>query len=132
MRTEFNIQPESFAFKSARDEGELARARSLGSSVPRGPSVPAASSAPPSSSGLGARAAAIATQEWNRWNQGAIKESSPRMRSVLEDYWKAGAGWLPSEPEWWSRKPWSAAFISWVMKKAGAGKTFKYAAAHAV
>jgi hypothetical protein len=115
----------------------FARARSLGASVARGqsvpvsPSAPAAPSAPPSRSGLGARAAAIATQQWNRWNQGKIKESSPGMRSVLEDYWRTGVGWVPSEPQWWSRVAWSAAFISWVMRKAGAGQAFKYSSAHA-
>ena len=54
------------------------------------------------------------------------------MRSVLEDYWRTGVGWLPSESDWWSRVPWSAAFISWVMRKAGAGRAFKYSSAHAV
>jgi hypothetical protein len=99
--------------------------------VPLAPWVPVGPSAPPSARGsLGARAATIATQEWNRWNQGATKESSPSMRAVLEDYWRTGAGWMPSEPDWWSSVPWSAAFISWVMKKAGAGNAFNYSAGH--
>lgn len=73
----------------------------------------------------------LALQEWDRWKRGALKEGDPQMRSVLEDYWRTGAGWLPDHPNWWSAYPWSAAFISWLMKKAGAGKAFKYSAAHA-
>jgi hypothetical protein len=84
-----------------------------------------------SASGLGGRAAAIATQEWNRWNGGTIKENAPNMRSVLQDYWVTGTGSARSEPNWWTSVPWSAAFVSWVMKKAGAGKAFKYSAGHA-
>jgi hypothetical protein len=115
-------------FAQARRFGPSAPAGEL---APAGPSAPAAPPVTSSASGLGARAATIATQEWNRWNRGAVKESSARMRSVLEDYWRTGAGWLPREPDWWSSQPWSAAFISWVMKKAGAGSAFKYSAAHA-
>lgn len=53
------------------------------------------------------------------------------MRFVLEDYWKTGVGWLPDAPNWWSSVPWSAAFISWLMRKAGAGNAFRYSAGHA-
>jgi hypothetical protein len=74
----------------------------------------------------------LATQEWLRWDKGRVKENDPNMRSVLEDYWRKGVGWLPSGPNWWSAHAWSAAFISWLMRKAGAGNAFKYAAAHAV
>jgi hypothetical protein len=73
----------------------------------------------------------LALQEWNRWNCGALKENDPRMRTVLEDYWKTGAGWLPDTANWWSSVPWSAAFISWLMRKAGAGSAFNYSAGHA-
>ena len=115
------------------------RARELRRSTPGGRASPPSATgtmvprttAPGATAGLGARAAAIATREWRRWNQGKIKESSPGIRSVLEDYWRTGVGWLPSDPEWWSRVPWSAAFISWVMRKAGAGRAFKYSSAHA-
>lgn len=75
--------------------------------------------------------ARLAIQEWNRWKQGTLKEGDPQMRSTLEDYWRTGAGWLPNHSNWWSAFPWSAAFISWLMKKARAGSAFKYSAAHA-
>ena len=56
------------------------RARSLGAPAARGATTSRGMSASPGTSiprpksGLGARAAAIATQEWNRWNQGASKD----------------------------------------------------------
>jgi hypothetical protein len=67
----------------------------------------------------------------DRWKQGAIKETALNMRPVLEDYWVTGAGSGRTESNWWTSVPWSAAFISWVMRKAGAGKAFKYSAGHA-
>lgn len=73
----------------------------------------------------------VAKQEWQRWQQGTIKEKDPGIRNVLADYWQTGAGWRPNDPDWWSKHPWSAAFISWVMRKAGAGNAFNYSAAHA-
>jgi hypothetical protein len=77
-------------------------------------------------------AVALANQEWNRWNQGKTKESSTAMRPVLKDYWATGTGSERRESNWWSAVPWSAAFISWVMKKSGAGNDFKYSAGHSV
>ncbi len=79
----------------------------------------------------------LATQEWLRWGRGTIKERDRRVRNVLQDYWQTGTGNRFSEtqlgdPSFQKKHPWSAAFISWVMKKAGAGGTFKYASTHAV
>ena len=50
---------------------------------------------------------------------------------MLQDYWKTGAARIISEeqlgdPAFQKAHPWSAAFISWVMKTAGAGNAFKY------
>jgi hypothetical protein len=104
------------------------RAAATGSATPTPAGAPA-TRAP--ASALGARAAAVATQEWNRWSQGTIKEAALNMRPVLEDYWVTGTGSARKEPNWWTDVPWSAAFISWVMKKAGAGNAFKYSAGHA-
>jgi flagellum-specific peptidoglycan hydrolase FlgJ len=79
----------------------------------------------------------LANQEHARWGNGAIKETDPRTRRVLQDYWKTGASVSYSEdqlgnPAFQSAHPWSAAFISWVMKTAGAGDAFKYSASHSV
>jgi hypothetical protein len=72
----------------------------------------------------------IANKEWDRWGRGSIKESDPKMQGVLKDYWLTGTGSERTESSWWSAVPWSAAFISYVMKKAGAGGDFKYSASH--
>lgn len=97
------------------------------------PRAPQTGTQPAGSGGsLRKRIVQLANQEWQRWQQGGIKESDLRLRQVLEDYWRKGAGWLPNDPAWWTNYPWSAAFISWIMRQAGAGNNFKYSAAHAV
>jgi peptidoglycan hydrolase-like protein with peptidoglycan-binding domain len=72
----------------------------------------------------------MALQERARWGNGTITECESRIRSVLEGYWRTGVGWVPSSANWCSGAAWSAAFISWVMRKAGAGSAFKYSSAH--
>jgi hypothetical protein len=79
----------------------------------------------------------IAEQEAVRWKDGAVRELDPKIRAVLQDYWKTGPGLSFTAAQIGSKTfqashPWSAAFISWVMRKAGAGKAFKYAASHSV
>jgi hypothetical protein len=114
------------------------RAAALGGrpvpSTARAPSTTPAPASPsggyPAAAGLGARAAAIATAQWNKWKRGTVKETAANMRPVLEDYWATGVGYRRQEPSWWTSVPWSAAFISWVMRKAGAGKAFKYSGGH--
>ena len=77
----------------------------------------------------------LASQELARWGNGAIKETDPRIRRALQDYWKTGAGVSYSDaqlgdPAFQEKNPWSAAFISWLMKTAGAGNAFKYNSYH--
>jgi hypothetical protein len=77
----------------------------------------------------------IANQELTRWGSGAIKETDPGIRRVLQDYWKTGTGNNYSDaqlgdPNFQNDHPWSAAFISWVMRTAGAGNAFKYSSSH--
>ena len=81
--------------------------------------------------GLSQHVAETATEEWQRWGEGTRKETDPRMRGVLRDYWrKAGVSARGADERVEQRSPWSAAFVSWVMHKAGAGDAFRYAAAH--
>jgi flagellum-specific peptidoglycan hydrolase FlgJ len=82
------------------------------------------------------RAVQIAKQELARWGNGRIKETDPRVRKTLQDYWKTGTGASFSEdqlgnPAFQNANPWSAAFISWLMKTAGAASAFKYNGYHA-
>ena len=77
----------------------------------------------------------IALDEAARWKDGGLQETNSRTRAVLQDYWKTGSGLSFTPAQLGSKAfqeshPWSAAFISWVMCKAGAGSAFKYAAAH--
>lgn len=76
------------------------------------------------------RAVVLALQEWRAWQQGRIKETDPGVRQRLSDYWITGTGSARHEADWPSRVPWSAAFISWIMRRAGAGRAFQYSAAH--
>lgn len=85
---------------------------------------------PISGGSLRSRIAQVAMQEWQRWGNGSINESDPRMRSTLEDYWRVATRSVPGTASWWSAIPWSAVFISWVMAKAGAGSNFSYGSAH--
>lgn len=87
-----------------------------------GETVPAP---PPSSRPPTDPVVAVALQELARWkhHDGTPRvETDPAMRSTLEEYWRAanenpdnfGSGWEQS-------KPWSAAFISYVTRKAVPG-----------
>lgn len=92
------------------------------------PSAPA--TAPDAGAALRSQMAAMARQEWERWKRGTLKEGDPAIRNVLADYWKSGAGYMPTGSNWMGDNPWSAAFISWVVKRAGGGSNFKYSAGH--
>ena len=79
----------------------------------------------------------IANDQWNIWNLNGKKwERNRSVGRLLQDYWKTGARRNFSLRDlrrisFQEDHPWSAAFISWVMKKAGAGKAFRYSGAHA-
>ncbi len=77
----------------------------------------------------------IAKQELARWKNGSKKETDPSMTSVLKEYYKTGVNDTVSDADlrsgsWQSGHPWSAVFISWVLRTAGAGTYFKYARGH--
>lgn len=76
------------------------------------------------------RIAALANREWLKWGRGTRKETDPALRPTLQAYWSATPGGVPRVPNWWTAKPWSAAFISWVMRQAGAGNAFKRSGGH--
>ena len=100
-----------------------------GGSAPTVPPVqPSPYPATPTSA-LRARIVQFAAQEWQRWGNGTITESDPSMRATLEGYWIAATGSPPAAANWWEPY-WSAVFISWVMRQAGAGSQFAYSSAH--
>jgi peptidoglycan hydrolase-like protein with peptidoglycan-binding domain len=100
-----------------------------GGSTPGLPPVQPSPYPSTSVSGLRGRIVQLALQEWQRWGNGTITESDPAMRAVLEGYWRAATGNPPPAANWWEPY-WSAVFISWVMRQAGAGSQFAYSSAH--
>tara|TARA_R110000764_G_scaffold38187_2_gene84540 strand:- start:2254 stop:2925 length:672 start_codon:yes stop_codon:yes gene_type:complete len=85
------------------------------------------------------RAVSIAKSEWQGWGEPTIDingnqiidggfESDKGFSERVGRYWKEGTGQnlVGSDRE----VPWSATFISWIMKKAGAGSKFVYNPSH--
>lgn len=70
----------------------------------------------------------IALGEWKRWGYGKKTEDEKVMQTVIEEYWKKGVGYLPDALS----SPWSAAFISYVMRIAGSGNSFPYSSNHSI
>ena len=73
--------------------------------------------------------AQLAKDELNKWKTGTIKEGNPQTLQRLRDYWQQGTKTNKSD-NYYINNAWSAAFISYVMKKAGAGDKFKYSTLH--
>jgi hypothetical protein len=91
----------------------------------------------PAAGSLRERIAQLAEQERVRWGDGARHETDPAMTPTLQGYYQIGveqpvaASSLQSST-WQGSNPWSAVFISWVMRTAGAGSAFSYDTAHRV
>ena len=80
---------------------------------------------------------AIAEREYNNWHNPNLTETSPAGRALVRQYWRVGVHRTVSDTDlasaaWQEDNPWSATFISYVMREAGAGTEFHYASAHAV
>ena len=67
--------------------------------------------------------------EYEKWDKGKIKEGDSRTMPALREYWKA-VGWENRSDNTKINEAWSAAFISYVMGKSGAGDNFKKSASH--
>ncbi|SNY65084.1 phage tail tip lysozyme [Paractinoplanes atraurantiacus] len=113
-----------------------------GSAAPAPPpsrGLPAAQppSGPPATQ-LSERIAQVARAEFRRWRPGggaALTEMMPAAGPILRDYYRVGVG-VPvtdaqlQNPAYQGVHPWSAVFISYVMRTAGAGAHFAYSPAH--
>jgi hypothetical protein len=77
------------------------------------------------------KAVKLAKKELERWNFGNIKEGNAALMPTLRDYYKTGTKTFKSD-KFYIETAWSGAFISFIMRMAGAGDKFKYANAHAV
>ena len=73
----------------------------------------------------------LANEEWDKWNKGGvrIKEGSQDTIQDLRDYWEKGAG-VKKNDNYYVEEAWSSAFISYLMRLAGAGDDFKYSSSH--
>lgn len=73
---------------------------------------------------------ARANAELQRWGDGQKQETEAAMRPALRDYWGTVISGQEIEDAIDNRDAWSAVFVSWVMREAGAGSAFTSAAAH--
>jgi len=73
-----------------------------------------------------------ALAELNAWDYGVIKEGDPKTMDRIRAYWKEGAGVKNWDDQKMVSEAWSAALISYLMKKSGAGNDFKYSPSHSV
>lgn len=72
----------------------------------------------------------LAVENWKLWNVPTkVKEGDGRTLQILRDYYKKGVG-IIRDDVYYIRTAWSGAFISYIMKLAGAGKNFKYSQSH--
>lgn len=72
----------------------------------------------------------IAIKEWQHWNiPTKVKEGNSRTLQRLRDYYNKGTNQKGTD-SYYINTSWSAAFISYIMKLAGAGKNFKYSLSH--
>lgn len=77
----------------------------------------------------------VANNEYLRWRTDSVlHESDSAALNLVKKYWRT-VGWNPAKTQiqdslWQENHPWSAVFISWLMKEAGAGNRFKYSTRH--
>jgi Uncharacterized protein conserved in bacteria (DUF2272)/Phage tail lysozyme len=84
------------------------------------------------------RIAEVALEQFRRWRPGgtALVETSPAASPILREYYRVGVGTTVTDADMQSSvfqdaHPWSAVFISYVVKTAGGAPTaFAYSAAH--
>ena len=87
------------------------------------------------------RIVAVATEEWEYFGKQEYDLTGKKIKDgkdeTEEDYWqRVGLYWRDGTGKNLTGKnddyPWSAAFVSYVMRKAGAAQRFKYSAQHSV
>jgi hypothetical protein len=76
----------------------------------------------------------VAKREWENWGRGTLVETQPDAHKFLLKYWMEFSpnGLSQTKAEKWIKgsNPWSAVFISYVMREAGVGRAFAYATFH--
>ncbi|GIE99852.1 phage tail tip lysozyme [Paractinoplanes rishiriensis] len=87
---------------------------------------------------LSERIAQVARAEFRRWRPGggpALTETTPAAGPILREYYRTGVGVPVTDAQlrssaYQADHPWSAVFVSYVMRTAGAGAHFAYSPAH--
>ena len=82
--------------------------------------------------------ARVAREQFRRWRPGggaALLETDRAASPILREYYRVGIGAHVTDeqmqsPQYQAAHPWSAVFISYVMRTAGAGPAFRYSAGH--
>jgi len=79
------------------------------------------------------KAISLADKEFDSWNKDDVKrkETESSVYDDLKKYWNEGTGTFWSKSKM-INEAWSAAFISYLMRKSGAGDNFKYSNSHSV
>ena len=81
------------------------------------------------------RAATLAEQAYQDWGRGALTETAPKGLKLVQRYISVGLGVNPTKARRLAADrtfAWSAAFIGYVLRGAGAGRAFGYGSAHRV
>ncbi len=91
----------------------------------------------PSAADFGQTIARIAEEEYRRWHppSGPIRERDDAAVPILQQYYREAVGKTVTAAQlkdagWQFKNSWSAVFVSWVMRKAGAGAAFAYHRGH--
>ena len=72
----------------------------------------------------------LANEEHDAWNKsGKIKEGNKDTLQRLRNYWEEGSG-TKQDDNYYINTAWSATFMSYLMRKSGAGSDFKYSPLH--
>jgi len=76
--------------------------------------------------------ASVCKAEYARWDNGAGRETQPKFSAFVKEYWVSiGNNNLDGRIVVGGIRPaWSSAFVSFCVRKAGAGNKFRYGEAH--
>jgi hypothetical protein len=121
-----------------RQEGRLMTASPVAARNSQDQLASARSPGPSAPSPLCSRIARVALQQFHRWRPGGgvvLAETSPAASPILREYYRVGVETTVTDAQMQSRSfqtayPWSAIFVSYVMRTAGAGSAFRYSTAH--
>lgn len=101
-----------------------------------GPSPDPVPSPTPGAASLADAIVRVAEAQYRRWHSsGKLRETDTAAVPILREYYREGVKTQVSAAEiqdttWQKAHPWSAVFVSFVMRTAGAGTAFRYSPGH--